>query len=139
MGPAPNSDPSIKVKPLPPLAPPLRAGDYLWRPWYAKAWWIAIPLYWLPMGTHWGVPLEKFYMSGIGVVTNIIFLPLTAGLILGFGYLRRMFAEAEIPVSWHDCDVWFQRPGAPPPWADSANPRSGSEWIVDRERIKSDH
>ncbi|PKP95782.1 MAG: hypothetical protein CVT74_18665 [Alphaproteobacteria bacterium HGW-Alphaproteobacteria-13] len=22
------------------------AADWLWRPWYAKLWWAAIPIYW---------------------------------------------------------------------------------------------
>lgn len=136
---APDPDPTVEIKPLPGLARQLRPSDYFWRPWYAKVWWIAIPLYWLPMGTAWGALLEKFYMSGIGIVTNIIFLPVTAGLILGFRYLRRIFADAEAPVSWQDYDVWFQRPGAPPPWADESNPRSGAQWIVDQLGEKSVH
>src|SRR3546814_2791775 len=41
-----------------------RASNYLWRPWYAKLWWAAIPIYWLPAGSPFGFDfLADFYRS----------------------------------------------------------------------------
>ncbi|ODP38770.1 hypothetical protein [Sphingomonas turrisvirgatae] len=129
MDPAPNSDPSIKVKPLPPLAPPLRAGDYLWRPWYAKAWWIAIPLYWLPAGTSLGPMLEPYYKSGYGAVTNILFMPLTAAVILGVGYVRTALARGEVVTYWYNEELDAYRLGKLPRSTNETDPKSEYFWM----------
>jgi hypothetical protein len=134
-----DPDPTIQAETSVRVPPPLRIGDYLWRPWYAKAWWIAIPLYWLPAGTTFGPAMQSFYFSGLGIATNIIFTPITAGLILGFGYLRRLSAEGEPADPWYDYDVGeYRQPGMPHPFVDELDPRSGPLWIGNRMRNSLD-
>lgn len=112
----------------------LRAADYLWRPWYAKLWWAAILIYWMPAGGPTRIAwLAEFYESGYAVIPNLIFLPITALLALGFGYFRRLFAEGT-PVEPR-FDIGYgtrRRPGRPHPTMDEFDPRSGPRWIGNR-------
>ncbi|MBO9579580.1 MAG: hypothetical protein J7498_01660 [Sphingobium sp.] len=115
---------------------PLRAADYLWRPWFAKLWWVAIPIYWMPAGGPTRIAaLADFYASGYAAIFNIVFLPVTAMLVLGFGYLRRLFDEnppAELRYG-RDYSV-LRRYGLPHPTMDEFDPRSGPRWIGNRAR-----
>ena len=139
MKPAADPNPSNAPDALAIDLPLLCLGDHFWKPWYAKAWWISIPIYWAPAGTDMGAPLRDFYTSGFAVPTNIIFLPITAGMILGFGYLRRLLTEGESADPWHDCDVGeYRRPGMPHPFMDELDPRSDSLWIGNRTRNSLD-
>jgi hypothetical protein len=113
-----------------------RASDYFWKPWYAKLWWAAIPLYWAPAGGPTRIAwLADFYESGYAVVTNIVFLPVTALLILGFGYFRRRLDEGEPVDPYIDFGDGTRRlPGLPHPIMDEFNPRSGPRWIGNHGR-----
>lgn len=115
---------------------PLRVGDYLWRPWYAKAWWIAIPLYWLPVGTPLGRLLDPYYSSGYGALTNILFMPLTAAVILGFGYLRKALASGELVTHWYNEELDAYRSGKLPRSLDESDPKSEYFWM---NRRNHDH
>lgn len=112
----------------------LGLGDYLWRPWYAKLWWIAIPIYWAPAGGPTRIAaIADFYSSGYATITNLLFLPITASVVLGFRYLRRLFAGGEPASYWYDYDVGkYRNPGFPHPSVDEFNPRSGLLWIGNR-------
>ena len=116
-------------------APRPRAADWLWHPWYAKPWWAAIPLYWLPAGAPFKIEVMiGFYSSGIAQFLNIVFLPVTALVVLGFGYARRL---REAGYGLEDYDPAQSRasarcrrtPGSPPADMDPLNPLSGSKWI----------
>lgn len=93
--------------------------EWIWRPWYAKLWWIAIPVYWAPGGLpgfRWFVPI---YTSSVGIFLNIFLLPLTALMILGFGYFRqRLDADG-----WDD-PAGARSPGRPHWWLDPLDPMS---------------
>ncbi len=114
----------------------LRLGDYLWQPWYAKIWWSAIPLYWLPAGGPTRISLlADYYDSGYAAIPNMIFLPVTAGLVLGFGYLRRLFAEGQPADPNFDVGYGTRRGyGMPHPTMDEFDPRSGPRWIGNHAR-----
>jgi hypothetical protein len=106
----------------------LQLRGYVWRPWYAKAWWIAIPLYWMPAGLpgfDWFRPL---YVSSLGIFLNVVLTPLVAFLILGFRYfqLRLNLADRE----WRaDLTYTARRRRGGPHWSiDPLDPRS-SLWI----------
>ena len=131
----PESDPVGLPESLPPR-PSLRASDWLWRPWYAKLWWIAIPIYWAPAGGPTRVAaIADFYSSGYAIVTNLMFLPLTAGLLLGFGYIRRLLAEGESAPHWYDYKAGeYREPWYPRRLLDEYDPGSGSLWIGNRAR-----
>lgn len=121
-----------------PLAPaealaPLRVADYLWRPWYAKLWWSLIPVYWIGAAASSALSeLAQFYDSALAGYLNILFLPLTAIVILGFGYARAWLDRAE----WVEHEgnalalsLTGRQPGVPPPEFDTLDPRSGFLWI----------
>ena len=114
----------------------LRASDYFWKPWHAKLWWAAIPVYWAPAGGPTRIEwLAGFYESGYAVITNIVFLPVTALLILGFGYFRRRLDEGEPVDPYIDFGDGTRRlPGLPHPTMDEFNPRSGPRWIGNHGR-----
>ena len=112
------------------LAP--RAADWLWHPWYAKLWWVAIPIYWLPAGRPFGIDfLADFYTSGVGAYLNIVFLPVTALVVLGFGYVRKL-RESGYWVEMTDnernrASAFYRRaPYSPPAHADPISPLYGS-------------
>lgn len=67
----------------------LRASDWLWRPWYAKLWWAAIPVWWAGMAAASMVePLASFYDGAAAGFLNVLFFPMTALMVLGVGYVR---------------------------------------------------
>lgn len=71
-----------------------RASDWLWRPWYAKVWWAAIPIWWLGMAASTRIPvLESFYDSALAGFLNILFFPMTALMVLGVGYVQQWLAH----------------------------------------------
>lgn len=68
-----------------------RLIDWIWRPWYAKLWWIAIALFWLGAITiPWlGVqrlPVDASVLLGVALFLN----PQAALPVLGFGYARKL-------------------------------------------------
>ena len=118
---------------------PPRAADWLWKPWYAKLWWVAIPIYWVPAGSPFGIDfLASFYTGSVGIYLNIVFLPLTALIVLGFGYARRLRESdhwAEITDSEHNraSALYRRTPASPPAFADPLSPLSGARWIWSRQ------
>jgi hypothetical protein len=65
------------------------AADWLWRPWYAKLWWAAIPIYWATMATSLKTPaLSPLFETGLAGYLYVLFFPPTALLVLGFGFIR---------------------------------------------------
>ena len=65
------------------------ATDWLWRPWYAKLWWVTIPIYWAGAAASLKIPvLAEFYSSVPAAYLNILFFPPTVLLVLGFGFAR---------------------------------------------------
>ncbi|SNS68131.1 hypothetical protein SAMN06295912_11255 [Sphingomonas laterariae] len=69
------------------------ASDWLWRPWYAKLWWAAIPLWWAGMAAaSVAEPLAGFYESAAAGFLNIVFFPVTALMVLGVGYAQSLLA-----------------------------------------------
>lgn len=111
-----------------------RPADWFWRPWYAKLWWAAIPLYWLPAGGPTRIDaLQVFYKSGWALVPNLLLLPITALLFLGFGYFRELLAIGSAASDWYDYDAGEpRRAGFPHPTMDEFDPRSGPLWIGNR-------
>lgn len=90
-----------------------KAADWLWRPWYAKLWWAAIPIYWAAAAASLKVPaLATFYNSAAAGFLNVAFFPPTALLVLGFGFAR----------------AWLDRPLVGDPLSD--------EEIEELERIR---
>lgn len=62
---------------------------WLWKPWYAKLWWTAIPVWWLGLAASTEVEfLAGFYGGALAGFINVLFLPMTALIVLGAGYVR---------------------------------------------------
>src|SRR3546814_1738569 len=84
---------AVDMHTIEPAAPRLKAADWLWRPWYAKMWWAAIPLWWIGMAASTKVaPLEIFYDGALAGFLNVLFFPMTALMVLGVGYAQTWLA-----------------------------------------------
>jgi hypothetical protein len=111
-----------------------RLSSWLWKPWYAKLWWVSIPVYWIGMFGSRSMPLLiAFYESAFAGYLNIAFMPFTALLILGFGYAPArldLIRNGEDP-NWQIDEIFdpSSRPGKPFPFQDIYNPRSGTRYI----------
>ena len=76
-----------------------RASDWLWRPWYAKLWWSAIPVWWMGMAASTKIaPLADFYDGALAGFLNILFFPMTALMVLGLSYAQRWLAHFPMVV-----------------------------------------
>lgn len=119
--------------------PPLRLGDWLWRPCYAKLWWAAVPLYWLGMllAVRSNV-LASFYHSALTGYLTIFFFPPMVALILSYGFFRAWLAAMPQQSSHGDdpCgldhefyDHRRRGPSGMPSEIDPLDPSSGALWI----------
>ncbi len=123
-------------------APP-KLSTWLWSPWYAKLWWMAIPIWWMGTAVSARVDaLETFYRGALAGYLNVLFFPMTALMVLGVGYLRERFdnfvgqgggvplfdeeTEAERQRVWEEHERMVKRSRA---FADPSDPRSGPFWI----------
>lgn len=71
-----------------------KLSAWLWRPWYAKLWWAAIPAWWLGMAMATRVDfLAAFYRGAVAGYLNVLFFPMTALMVLGVGYIRERLDE----------------------------------------------
>lgn len=72
-----------------PVASRPSPSEWLWRPWYAKVWWSAIPVWWIGMAAaSVNEPLDRLYDSAAAGFLNVIFFPMTALLVLGVGFAQ---------------------------------------------------
>jgi len=124
---------------------PLRASDWFWRPWYAKVWWAAIPIYWSGRWAWLKVPvLGAFYDTLLANYLALFCNPFILLLILGFGFVRAkldrgdwiitpgpMIGEGPVHIE--------RRPGELlDPYTDFTDPRSGVRYLRYRGILK-DH
>lgn len=78
-------------------APHPRAADWFWRPWYAKLWWTTIAVWWLGMaGSLKIAPLSEFYASALAGYLNLLFYPVTALIVLGVGWMRKLLEQLSL-------------------------------------------
>lgn len=132
----------VDMNAIEPAAPRLKLADWLWRPWFAKTWWAAIPLWWIgmAMSTKFAL-LEVFYDSALAGFLNVLFFPMTVLMVLGVGYAQTWLAGFAsqgdgVPLSddmvariadlreVHDRAMEDLRAGT-----DMFDPRSGTLWI----------
>lgn len=77
----------------PPTVDAPRLGDWLWRPWYAKLWWILIVLYWLgAFAAQWFPNLQPIFHGDGFPVIFLVLHPFAAIPVLGFGFARAWVA-----------------------------------------------
>jgi hypothetical protein len=125
-----------------PALPRLKPTDWLWRPWYAKLWWSAIPVWWIGMAASTRIaPLEAFYDSAAAGFLNLLFFPMTALMVLGVGYAQNwlagfasqgdgtpLFDEAQARIArlWEEHERGMEDLHAS---TNVFDPRSGPLWI----------
>lgn len=133
---------AVDMQATEPAAPQLKAADWLWRPWYAKAWWAAIPVWWIGMAASTKIaPLAAFYDSALAGFLNVLFFPMTALMVLGFSYVQQWLAgfasqgeggplsdeaKARIARLWEEHEGGMEDLHAT---TDMFDPRSGPLWI----------
>jgi len=115
-------------------APQPRASDWLWRPWYAKLWWSAVPVYWI--GAAASVKIEwlaAFYGTAFAGYCNMFFFPMTALLVLGVGFARAWIdalPSGEMPLSFESELPWWERESRElGPSVDPRDPASGTLFV----------
>jgi hypothetical protein len=115
----------------------LRAADWLWRPWYAKLWWAAIPVYWLGALASLRVEmLERFYETALAGYLNVLFYPPVALMMLGVGYAREWMG----PIDWSaGPPSSMSRNRILGPHTNPADPRSGAFYRQNQERLGRYH
>lgn len=122
----------------------LPLSAWLWKPWYAKLWWVAIPVWWVGMAVSTGLDvLEPFYRWWYAGYLNVLFFPITALIVLGVGYVRERLdgfvGQGDgVPLSDEDAQVFFAENSrrelarTMESWraqSNPMNPRSGPRWI----------
>lgn len=125
-------------------AAPPQLSAWLWKPWYAKLWWSAIPVWWGGMTVSTRVDfLEPFYRWWIAGYLNVLFFPMTALMVLGVDYVRERLDSFAgqgdgVPLSDEEAQAFAaqlhrdqlermrERARA---YANSMDPRSGPLWI----------
>lgn len=127
-----KSEAEVDASPGPERGPP---SAYLWHPWYARLWWVAIPVYWSGMAFSSQIPLlEAFYDLALAGYLNVLFFPPTAIMVLGVGYVREWMGPIEWSRKAQPRDIYGDHesmlgPGGLPFFADELDPRSGPLWI----------
>lgn len=117
---------AVDMQATEPAAPQLKAADWLWRPWYAKAWWAAIPVWWIGMAASTKIaPLEAFYDSAAAGFLNVLFFPMTVLMVLGVGFARNWLAQ-------------FPKQGDGTPLSDEAMARAVKRMRAEHERGMED-
>ncbi|EXS69532.1 MULTISPECIES: hypothetical protein [unclassified Sphingobium] len=120
-----------------------KLSKWLWRPWYAKLWWSAIPVWWLGMAVATRVDfLAAFYRGALAGYLNVLFFPMTALMVLGVGYVRERLGHFVgqgdgTPLSDEEAStvtkrIWAEHDRAMKDLAattDMFDPRSGVLWI----------
>lgn len=113
----------------------VRLRDWLWRPWHAKLWWAAVPVYWLGrLASLRSEAVAEFYHSALAGHLNVIFFPPLVALILSYGFLKRWLAllPAVEEGAIDEDEFWPRRrygPSRMPKEFDPLDPASGALWV----------
>lgn len=109
-----------------------QASVWLWRPWYAKHWWVGIACYWAgKVGSSYFPALDDFYTSALGGFLNIALFPPLALMVLGMGYARAWFEQSDWEFVEPTHEQMFPKRsvgGMLDPASDSLDARSGLHW-----------
>ncbi len=105
---------------------PLRASNWLWRPWYAKLWWAIVPVYWGGrMASVKLTGLASFYDTLAAGYLAVLCNPFIVLLLLGFGFVRAKLDRGDWVIT-ADVPKPIVRPGdLSDPYTDPTDPRSG--------------
>lgn len=123
--------------------------DWLWKPWYAKLWLLAIPVWWVGMAASTKMPsLAAFFESALAGFLNVLFFPMTALMVLGVRYVQDLLGRRPIQGDGNgigllivDLDpfgdeVDGRKFGHPHPSVDMYDPRSGGLYIGNPESLQ---
>lgn len=111
----------------------LMVRGWVWRPWYAKLWWLGTVIYWAGMALSFYVhPMKDFYSTALAGYLNVCFYPPAILMILGLGFLRAKIARGDWVIVAGDPPLHrFNRSesGSLDPYSDPLDHRSGSLWV----------
>jgi len=113
----------------------LKIGDWLWRPFHARVWWSAVPLYWAGVVASTRVEfLSDFYGSALAGFINVLLFPPIVALILSYGFLKAWLAATHLDVDDEAEKYWEPSRSRNCPSGvlrefDPLDPVSGSNWI----------
>lgn len=110
-----------------------RASAWLWRPWYAKLWWISAALYWGgKLASYWSEVLATIYSTAVAGLLNVFFFPPAIAMVLATGLVRAWMDYKGVEWGPPPADHLFPRRsvgGWRDPNSDPLDPRSGQLWI----------
>lgn len=113
-----------------PIVPRPKASDWLWRPWIAKTWWLAIPIYWsIKLASLWVEPLDVMNEPGWFGYLNILFFPPLVLMILGARWVRALIDTGHVVIGTYEETPMDRGPSGLPWYSDPLDPRSGPNWI----------
>jgi hypothetical protein len=108
-----------------------KASHWIWRPWYAKLWWVLSLVYWAGKLASFVIAvLDQFYATALAGILNVVFFPFTILVMLGGGYVRAWMG----PIQWdgsqdHVSARGRSMGGQRDPASDPVDPRSGANWV----------
>lgn len=119
-----------------------KVSEWIWRPWYAKVWWFAIPLWWAAMAVaSTDEVFSAVFRNPIAAYLNVLFFPFAPILVLGAGFVPTWIdgwkitwrgnglddeEHRRILVEWDEQDRQFKKFRS---LTDPLDPRSGALWI----------
>lgn len=113
--------------------------SWVWRPWYAKLWWLGTVVYWAGMAVSFYVrPMKDFYSTALAGYLNVCFYPPVILMLLGLGFVRAKITGGDWVITPGDPGAnRFNRSvsGSLDPYTDPLDPRSGSLYIGSPEKL----
>lgn len=104
----------------------LPASDWLWRPWYVKLWWAAVPIYWSGRLASLKIPaLSGFYETLLAGYLAIFCNPFIILLLLGFGFVRAKLDRGDWVITPDVPEKTLRPSDLSDPYTDPTDPRSG--------------
>jgi hypothetical protein len=106
-----------------------RAAAWLWKPWYAKAWWALCGFYWAgKILSFWSSPLDRLYTTAGAAYLNVTPPLLVLGTRLVLAWFDR--GKSLVAEGGEDALPFLSSgSGLCDPYSDSLDPKSGGLWV----------
>lgn len=121
--------PDMPESPAAPLRIRPRASAWLWRPWYAKLWWVLALFYWAgKLASLWNETLTQYYATAFAGYLDVFFYPFTTLMVLSIGFARAWMDYRGFEWGPPSQEQLFPKRsvgGWRDPYSDPLDPRSG--------------
>jgi len=105
------------------------ASAWLWRPWYAKLWWVSMLFYWGgKLASLWSEAVAQYYATALAGYLNILLYPFTALMVLGVGFAKAWMDYRGFEWGPPSQEQLFPKRsvgGLRDPYSDPLDPKSG--------------